>query len=130
MSRFCVFLGDNLVSWSSKRQATVSRSSAKRSIGRWRIASPSHVGCGNFYGNSAVHPGEPLSYTVTMSVQCICPPIQSSISARNMWRLICTLYEIVLHSVKPRYCMFHRHHSLLMSSPRDSLRQSASLGPA
>ncbi|CAA7028135.1 unnamed protein product [Microthlaspi erraticum] len=28
-SGFCVFLGDNIVSWSSKRQATVSRSSAE-----------------------------------------------------------------------------------------------------
>lgn len=31
-SGYCVFLGDNLVSWSAKRQATLSRSSAKLNI--------------------------------------------------------------------------------------------------
>ena len=29
ISGYCVFLGDNLISWSAKRQATLSRSSAK-----------------------------------------------------------------------------------------------------
>jgi hypothetical protein len=36
-SGFCVFLSDSLVSWSSKRQPTVSNLARKWSIARWRM---------------------------------------------------------------------------------------------
>jgi hypothetical protein len=41
-SGFCVFLGDNLVSWSSKRQTTISRSSAEV---KYRVAAHVIVKC-------------------------------------------------------------------------------------
>jgi hypothetical protein len=47
-SGFCVFLGDALVSWSSKRQTTVSRSRVQAqelSTAAWRTPSPSARGC-------------------------------------------------------------------------------------
>jgi hypothetical protein len=96
MSGYAVFLGDNLVYWSVKRQRPLGCVSCSTS------SRPCHLGA---------H----LSIAI-ISTPCTYPPATFSINAPSMWRLIFILSERRLPSVKSRSSMFRRHHSSPTSS--------------
>ena len=98
-SGYAVFLGDNLVSWSSKRQHTVSRSSAEAEY----RAVANGVAEATWLRQLLLELRHPLAVPpwsiATISVLYISPATQCSISGRSMLRLISILFERRLPSV-------------------------------
>ena len=122
-SGYAVFLGDSLVSWSSKRQPTVSRSSAEaeyRAVANG-VAEASWL---RRLLQELHHPlPMPASSIATMSTQSTSPPILFNMSAPNMWRSTSISSENVLPLVLSASFMYPLLLSLLMSSPRGCLLQ-------
>ena len=86
-SGYAVFLGGNLVSWSSKRQPVVSRSSAEA---EYRVVANGGAEA-SWLRQLLVELHNPLSpgarwSTVTTSVRCTSPPTLFSTSRPSMWR--------------------------------------------
>jgi len=124
-SGFAVFLGDNLVSWSSKRQQTVSRSSALLPMLLQRL-----LGCASFSRNFMLLSVEPSWSIVTTSALCTCPPTPFNINAPSTSRSTSTSFASGLPLVMFVFFMCRPHHSMPTSSPRASLhRSSLSSGP-
>jgi hypothetical protein len=129
-SGYAVFLGDNLVSWSSKRQNTVSSLSVEaeyRAVANavaeaaWirQLLTELHSPC----------PRPPWCIATT-SAQSTYLLIQSNTSVPSTLRLTFTLSASVLLLVMFEFSMFQRHPSLPTSSPKDFRHQcSVNSGP-
>jgi hypothetical protein len=130
-SGYAVFLGGNLISWSSKRQPVVSRSSAEVEY----RAVANGVAEASWLRQLLVELHSPLTKstpsTATTSAPCTSPPTRFSISVRSMWRLTCTSFVTGWLLVMFGFSLYRPPPSSLTYSPRVFLpRPSRSSGPA
>jgi hypothetical protein len=120
-SGYAVFFEDNLVSWSSKRLQTVSRSSAKAEYRAIANAIAKISWLGNSSRNSSIVLGVPLWYFVTTSAQFISQPIRCNISVPNMLRSIYISSATRLPRGKFVFFMSHLLPNMRMCLPRTFL---------
>ena len=129
-SGYCVFLGDNLISWSSKRQNTVSQSSAAAKYRGVANVVAEAFGFANSWASFIILYHVLLLFIVTTSVPCICqqthqfitkgPNTWKSISilSGSVWPLaLCGFYMFLHPFSMPTYLL--RDYQLLSSSTFD-----------
>jgi hypothetical protein len=85
-SGFGVFLGTNLISWSSKRQPLSPVQVLKQNIARLQIVLVSLVGFGSYFTSCIIHLRGLHWCIVTMSLRCTCHLIRCSIKGQSTWR--------------------------------------------
>jgi hypothetical protein len=116
MVGYVVFLVDNLVFWSVKRQTVVSRSSAEAEYRVIANGVAEATWLRQLLHELQARHHAALPSTVTTSTPCTSPSTPFSISARSMWRLIFISSERRLPSIKSASYMSRRHRSSPTSS--------------
>jgi hypothetical protein len=93
---YCVFLCSSLVSWSSQKKPTVSRSSTEADIRLLQISHPNFYGSGHYFKNlefvSLLH----QLFGLIILAPTTCLSIRCSMHVPSMWKLTSTLFEIAL----------------------------------
>lgn len=121
-SGYCVFLDDNLISWSAKRQPTVSKSSAEAEY--WLMLFLRLVGLVTYFLSFIFPFLRPLLFIVIMLVLFICRETQFSINALNILRWTYILFGKKCNVGMFMYFMFHLDIKLPIFLPRAFLRFS------
>ena len=90
-SGYFTFVGGNMVTWKSKKQKVVARSSVEAEIEAWLMECVNCCGWEIWYVNWVSNLKILCSYIVTIGQLLIYRKVQSSIIVLNMWRLIVIL---------------------------------------
>jgi hypothetical protein len=87
VSGFVFLFGSSLISWKSKKQTVVSRSSSEAEYRAMALAVCQAKWLQKLFLDFAQPSITPISYTVTINLRYTLQQIQSSMSAPNMWKL-------------------------------------------
>lgn len=92
-SGFCLYLGPNLISWSCKKQSTVSRSSTKAGYLSIAVSIAELMWVQSLLRELHIQlPAKPVLYSVIILVQYSCLTIRYFMRALNIWRLTSSLF--------------------------------------
>ena len=108
---------DNLISWSAKRQPTVSRSSAEAEYKGVANVSPKLVGYRTYFSKWADHFVRQLLSIVIMWAQSTSPQTQSNTNGQNTLKSTSTLWEKEFVWARSECFTFQRHFNMLTYSP-------------
>jgi hypothetical protein len=130
-SGYAVFLGDNLISWSSKRQVTVSCSGAEAEYHAVANAVAEATWLRQLHLELHTPSVVPQWSFVTTSAPSTCPATQFSTNTRSTSRSISTSSVMMSLLAMSKSSMFPQDHSTPISSPKAFRRRSSrSFGPA